>query len=207
MSAHIWWLFAVTVFFLSGTPGPNMLHALSRSVNVGFRRSTSAMAGCASALFFALVLSAAGIGALLAAMPRLFDIVRYAGAAYLIWLGIKSWRASGKGHLDAPAAISGHTPWQLYRGGFLVGISNPKLLLFAAAFFPQFIDRQHPQLPQFVILVATFLCCEIFWLCLYGLGGRGLATFLTRENTKRVFDRVTGVFFMVFGVVLLRARV
>lgn len=176
MTLHTWWLFAVTVFLLSGTPGPNMLHALSRSVHVGLRRSLAAMGGCLTALFLALVVSAAGVGTLLAAEPRLFDVIRYAGAAYLIYLGIKAWRAPVH---DAPAATGetlatpGLSLRQLYRGGFLIGISNPKLLLFAAAFFPQFINRHAPSAPQFVILIATFMISEMFWLLTYGIGGQG----------------------------------
>ena len=91
-----WWLFAVTVFLIAGTPGPNMLHVMTRSVRFGFARSVWAMAGCLSAVLLALSASALGLGALLLAMPRLFDVVRYAGAAYLLWLGIKAWRGAGR---------------------------------------------------------------------------------------------------------------
>lgn len=208
MTMQTWWLFVVTVFFISATPGPNMMHALSRSVQVGFRRSIAAMAGCISALLLALVLSMVGIGAVLTAMPRLFDVIRYAGAAYLVYLGIKAWRAD-----DAPETGADNTRpetrasgWSLYRNGFLVGISNPKLLLFAAAFFPQFIDHHKPVLPQFGILLVTYLFSDGFWLSLYGLGGHSLSRFLSRRPVRRAFNRLTAIVFVAFGVVILRAK-
>ncbi|WP_122040380.1 LysE family translocator [Asaia bogorensis] len=208
MTLQTWWLFVVTVFFISATPGPNMMHALGRSVQVGFRRSLAAMAGCITALLLALVLSVMGIGAILIAMPRLFDIIRYAGAGYLIFLGIKAWRASDSP--DPPGETSGAplqvSRWALYRTGFLVGISNPKLLLFAAAFFPQFIDHHQPVLPQFGILVVTYLFSDGLWLTLYGLGGRSLSRFLSRRPVRRAFNRLTAIVFVAFGIVILRAK-
>lgn len=208
MTMQTWWLFVITVFFISATPGPNMMHALSRSVQVGFRRSLAAMAGCISALFLALVLSMVGIGAVLAATPRLFDVIRYAGAAYLVYLGIKAWRAgdaaeTGNENTRPETRASG---WSLYRNGFLVGISNPKLLLFAAAFFPQFIDHHQPVLPQFGILLVTYLFSDGLWLSLYGLGGYSLSRFLSRRPVRRAFNRLTAVVFVAFGVVILRAK-
>ncbi|GAB6853119.1 LysE family translocator [Asaia astilbis] len=208
MTLQTWWLFVVTVFFISATPGPNMMHALSRSVEFGFRRSTAAMAGCITALLLALVLSMAGIGAVLTAMPRLFDVIRYAGAAYLIYLGIKAWRADESPETSRPERGSpvGASAWRLYRTGFLVGISNPKLLLFAAAFFPQFIDHHLPVLSQFGILLVTYLCSDTLWLTLYGVGGHSLSRFLSRRPVRRAFNRLTAFVFIVFGIVILRAK-
>ncbi|RUT26299.1 amino acid transporter [Asaia sp. W19] len=208
MTLQTWWLFVVTVFFISATPGPNMMHVLSRSVQVGFRRSIAAMAGCISALLLALVLSVVGIGAVLVAMPHLFAIIRYAGAGYLVYLGIKAWRASDDPE-QPEALVEGRavmTPFMLYRTGFLVGISNPKLLLFAAAFFPQFIDHHQPVLPQFGILVVTYLFSDGLWLTVYGLGGRSLSRFLARRPVRRAFNRLTAIVFVAFGIVILRAK-
>jgi len=208
MTMQTWWLFVVTVFFISATPGPNMMHALSRSVQVGFKRSTAAMAGCVSALLIALVLSMAGVGAVLVAMPRLFEVIRYMGAAYLVYLGIKAWRSSDEQTRlpSGESRVCRTGIWTLYRNGFLVGISNPKLLLFAAAFFPQFIDHHKPVLPQFGILLVTYLCSDSLWLSAYGLGGQSLSRFLGRRPIRRAFNRLTAVVFVAFGVVILRAK-
>ncbi|WP_277983149.1 LysE family translocator [Sphingomonas faeni] len=207
MTLHAWWLFVVAVFLLCGTPGPNMLHVMTRSIAFGARRSVAAMAGCLTALVIVLAASAAGVSALLAAWPRVFDALRYAGVAYLIFLGIKAWHGAG-----SPIDLGGDTlpeSWsarRLFRGGFAIGISNPKLLLFAAAFLPQFVDRASPQAPQFAILVVTFAVVESFWYGVYAAGGRTLARSLTRPVLRRAFDRVTGAIFVGFGLALLRVR-
>lgn len=208
MSLSTWWLFVVTVFLLCGTPGPNMLHILSRSVSVGARRSWPAMAGCLSAVLLVLCASAAGLGALLLASSKVFEALRYAGVAYLLWLGIRSWR-SGDAPLDVSESnlLDGSlSRASLFRGGLLVSLSNPKLLLFATAFLPQFVNRAQPQLPQFALLVASFGFCELFWYLTYAFGGQQLRRHLSRPALRRWFDRATGAIFLGFGVLLLRYR-
>ncbi|MEG3085306.1 LysE family translocator [Sphingomonas sp. PB2P12] len=207
MTLHAWWLFVVAIVLLCGTPGPNMLHVMTRSVTFGARRSIAAMAGCLTALVLVLAASAAGVSVLLAAWPRVFDALRYAGVAYLVFLGIKAWRGAGSpidvGADTLPVTVSAR---RLFRGGFVIGISNPKLLLFAAAFLPQFVDRASPQAPQFAILVATFAVVESLWYGIYAAGGRTLARYLTRPALRRTFDRVTGAIFVAFGLALLGVR-
>ena len=129
MALHTWWWFLVTVFVLCGTPGPNMLHILGRSVGLGFRGSVPAMAGCLLAMLLVLAASAAGLSAVLHSSPRLFEVLRYLGVAYLAWLGIKAWRDSGR---PAPQADDAevtlapvHGAGTVFRGGLWVGLSNP----------------------------------------------------------------------------------
>ncbi|WEK43497.1 MAG: LysE family translocator [Candidatus Sphingomonas colombiensis] len=207
MTLHIWWLFVVAVFLLSGTPGPNMLHILSRSVEIGLRGTFAAMLGCGSAVVLVLIASAAGLTALLLALPGAFDVLRYAGAAYLVYLGVQAWRADVSpfdvAAGDIPTSISA---LRVFRAGFVIGISNPKLLLFAAAFLPQFVNPKAAQAPQFAILVATFAVVECFWYFVYALGGRSMALYLGRPPVKRWFNRVTGGIFVAFGLALLRVK-
>lgn len=207
MTLQTWWLFVGAVFLLSGTPGPNMLHILSRSVDLGLRRSMAAMAGCLSGIVLVLAASAAGLATLFLAIPGAFEVLRYAGVAYLIFLGVKAWRSQAR-PLDVGAAVLPRTVSTagLFRGGFAISISNPKLILFAAAFLPQFIDPTLPRGPQFAILVGTFAVIESFWYGVYALGGRSLARYLSRPGIKRAFDRVTGVIFIGFGLALLRVK-
>jgi threonine/homoserine/homoserine lactone efflux protein len=164
------------------------------------------MTGCLTAVILIMTASAAGLSAVLAASPRLFQALRYAGVAYLVWLGIKAWRGRGS-PIDVGATSLAAAPLSngsLFRGGFIIGLCNPKLLMFAAAFLPQFIDRAAPQAPQFAIIVGTFAVAESFWYAVYGLGGRTLATYLTRPVLIRLFNRITGGIFVGFGVALLR---
>ncbi|MDX3885902.1 MULTISPECIES: LysE family translocator [Edaphosphingomonas] len=207
MSLHTWWLFFLAVFLLCGTPGPNMLHVMTRSVHFGARRSVAAMAGCLAALVLILLASATGLSALLMASPRLFDVLRYAGVAYLVYLGIRAWRSDAAPiDVDGRALVPSLSPPAMFRGGFAIGISNPKALMFAAAFLPQFIDKARPEIPQFAILVATFAVTEMFWYAVYGIGGQKLAGFLTRPGLKRAFNRLTGGIFIGFGLALLGSR-
>ncbi|NEU13196.1 LysE family translocator [Methylobacterium sp. BTF04] len=208
MTLQTWWLFFTAVFLLSATPGPNMLHVLGRSVRFGLRHSFATMAGCLTAVILVLIASAAGLSAALLASPMLFDGLRYAGVAYLVCLGIGAWRGD-----DEPIRVAGGpaparppSPVRLFRDGFLIGASNPKLLLFAAAFFPHFIDQAAPQAQQLAILVVTFAAAELFWYAVYALSGARLAASLTRPGLKRLFDRATGAIFIGFGAVLLGTR-
>lgn len=207
MTLEIWWLYVCAVFVICATPGPNMLHILTRSMRYGVRRTVTAMAGCLIAITLACGASAAGLSAVLTASPLLFDIVKYAGVAYLVYLGIKSWRDDAPLVLGAAATAAETSAAELFRGGFLVAISNPKLLIFAAAFFPQFIDTSAPQTPQLALLVATFTVIEMFWYAVYALGGRKLARHLTRASWQKAFNRATGAVFVGFGAALVGYRI
>ncbi|WP_225206365.1 LysE family translocator [Novosphingobium huizhouense] len=207
MALHTWWLFVVTVFFVSASPGPNMLHVMARSVELGLARSMLAMTGCFVAVLSLLTASALGLTALLVAIPGAFLVLRLVGAGYLIWLGYKAWVSDdapvdiGEGEI-APRLSAG----KVFRTAFTIGISNPKALLFAAAFLPQFIDAAKPEAPQFGIMVLTFGVIEISWYFVYALGGRSIATALTRPALKKAFNRTTAAVFVAFGLAMLGSR-
>lgn len=205
MSLHVWWLYVTAVFLISATPGPNMLHVMTQSIHHGPRRAIATMAGLLSAILLCLIASALGLGALLKASPRLFDGLRYAGVAYLIWLGIKAWRAP-VGDAGEAGATRARSLRALYGTGLLTGLSNPKLIVFAAALFPQFIDTDRPFAVQLAILVASFVAIEFGWQCVYALGGVKLARWLAPANRQRLFNRGTGLMFIGFGGALLGAR-
>ena len=119
MSLHVWWIYVTAVFLISATPGPNMLHVMTQSIAHGPRRALATMAGLMSAVLLCLVASALGLGAVLKASPRLFDLLRYAGVAYLVWLGIKAWRAPvgvpdgtpARSRSDGALYATGRAPW------------------------------------------------------------------------------------------------
>ncbi|MBW4330633.1 LysE family translocator [Stakelama sp. CBK3Z-3] len=206
MAMQTWWLYATAVFLISATPGPNMLHMMTQSIRHGHRRSVVSMAGLMSANLVYLLASAAGLGALLRASPGLYDILRYAGAAYLLWLGVRAWRAPVEtaeptGEAAPPRPLS-----TLYLLGLGTGLSNPKLILFAAALFPQFLDPVRPFAPQVAILIGTFAVIEAFWFTIYATGGKALARWLVPADRQRLFNRVTGGVFVSFGTALLGSR-
>jgi threonine/homoserine/homoserine lactone efflux protein len=206
MTLQTWWLYVTALFLICATPGPNMLHVMVQSIHHGARRSIVSMAGLMTANITCLLASAAGLGALLKASPALFDVLRYAGVAYLVWLGIKAWRApiGGNDTTQQPAPPSFKA---MYVTALGTGFSNPKLIVFAAALFPQFIDTARPLAPQLAILILSFVAIEGLWFATYALGGRSLGAWLAPPNRQRAFNRITGGMFVAFGAALLGSRV
>jgi threonine/homoserine/homoserine lactone efflux protein len=207
MTFSTFWLYLGAVVLISCTPGPNVFYVTTRSIRFGFGAAMLAMMGCLLALAAMLVASVAGVSAFMLAVPTAFELLKYAGAAYLIYLGIQAWRAPVR-DLTPQSASPRETTSRFahFRGGFLVGISNPKLLVFAAAFFPQFITHDAPWAPQFALLVATFLTVETCAYITVGLSARGLSRYLEQAVWQRRVNRVSGVIFAGFGCVLLRYR-
>ncbi|AKJ68970.1 amino acid transporter [Pandoraea thiooxydans] len=203
MSLQTWWLYVVTVFLISATPGPNMLLVMTHGARHGLRPSVATMAGCMSALLLMMSISAAGLGAVLKTWPVVFDTLRYLGAAYLVYLGIKSWRAPvSKVAEETAEVLIKATRRSLFKSGFLVASSNPKAILFAAAFLPQFIDPAAPKLPQFAILLATFAVIEVSWYTVYATSGLRVAPYLRQTRVLKAFNRLSGGVFMGFGALM-----
>ena len=208
MNLQTWWLFVLMTFFVAATPGPNMLLVMSNSARFGLRAAIATMAGCLTALLTMMSISAAGLGALLHTFPTVFDLLRLVGAAYLAYLGVQNWRAPvQQDMLDAPRpATLAARPAMLFRQGLLVAASNPKALLFAAAFFPQFIQAQLATLPQLSILLATFTVIEIAWYFVYALSGKRLSGYLQSATVMRAFNRLTGGIFIGFAALMASAH-
>lgn len=209
MTLSTWWLFIVMAFVVSATPGPNMLYVMSTSARNGVHAAVVAMAGCMTALLAMMSISAAGLGALLHTFPTVFEALRLAGAAYLAYLGVKCWRAPVEDQAAdgaPPQAMPAGRLGAIYRQGFLVAASNPKAILFAAAFFPQFINPDAAKLPQFAILLATFTVIEVAWYFVYAVSGKSLAVYLRRAAVMRAFNRATGGVFIGFAALMAVAR-
>lgn len=197
-------------FVVSATPGPNMLLIMSTSARYGVRTAMVGMAGCMTALMAMFGISSAGLGALLQAFPAVFDALRLAGAAYLAYLGVQCWRApvaeQNSAESQAASALRAPKSGATYRQAFWVAASNPKAILFAAAFFPQFIDPQAAQLPQFAILLLTFAVIEVGWYFVYAMSGRKLSVYLQRSTVMRAFNRATGGVFVGFAALMATAK-
>ena len=212
MGLSTWWLFIVMTFVVSATPGPNMLFIMTISARHGMRSAVVAMLGCMTALLAMMSISAAGLGALLQAFPTVFEALRLAGAAYLAYLGVKCWRSpvqdvptSGAASAAGVATLAAQNG-AIYRQAFLVAASNPKAILFAAAFFPQFINPDLAKLPQFAILLTTFTVIEVAWYFVYAASGKRLSSYLQRGSVMRAFNRLTGGVFIGFAALMATAR-
>ncbi|TWB38659.1 LysE family translocator [Nitrospirillum pindoramense] len=207
--------FTVTCFFLSATPGPNMLFAMGVGLRHGVRAAAWAGAGMCLALGAMAGLSAIGMAALLQASSTAFMVVKVLGVAYLLYLGVQAWRAKPEDTLRAeagaeregeavrPADASAH---RLLLRGLLVCGSNPKALIFMAAFFPQFIDAALPLTAQLVLLTVLMVVIEFGWILTYAIGGQALAGRLQTPKAARQLNRLTGGLLIGAGGILALMR-
>jgi threonine/homoserine/homoserine lactone efflux protein len=198
MTLKTWLLFLVMETALSLSPGPAVLYAVSQGVRGGLRRTLPAAAGILTANGMYFALSATSLGALIAASASFFTLAKWAGAAYLIFLGIKALRAANSMH--AVALSEQLSPKErnvgVYMGGLTLQLANPKALLFFLALLPQFINPATPVAPQMLILAATSMIPEFFILTGYGwLAHRALhatVRFGMSGNVNRWLARVEG---------------
>jgi len=208
LSTFLLYLAAVALLVLS--PGPTMLMCMTNSLQHGPRRALASVAGSVSAVLGVMLLSALGLGALLAASETAFLILKSVGAAYLIWLGIKTFRS--RATVFAPQATDPdgqrrpQSYARLYLQGLMVGGSNPKAILFFTAFFPQFINPTASFLPQFSLLAGTFVSFEFTVLSGCALGVARLAPALRSSSRMQWFNRVSGGLFTLMGGLLLMSR-
>ncbi|ARN19952.1 LysE family translocator [Piscinibacter gummiphilus] len=206
MSFDAWLLYAAAVLVLTLTPGPAVLMCVTNGVNHGARLTLASALGSITAVLGIMACSAVGLGAVLAASETLFHAIKWAGAAYLIYIGITTFRSSASSFDVPDQARSAGTVRALYVQGLLVGASNPKALLFFTAFFPQFIDPLAPRMPQFLAMGATFVAFELTCLMVYATFAARLAPWLRERGRARLFNRVSGATFIGAGFLLATIR-
>lgn len=207
MTLSTYLLYVAAVALLIATPGPTMLMCMTNALNHGPRRAMTSVAGSVSAVLVVMLLSAMGLGALLAASETAFTVAKVIGAAYLIWLGIKTFRSDASALAVGGADGDAGTPRRsFYLQGLLVGASNPKAVLFFAAFFPQFLNPSAPMAPQFAILALTFMAFEFAVLTACALSVSRIAPLLRRSGPVRWVNRVCGGLFTLMGGLLLLTR-
>jgi threonine/homoserine/homoserine lactone efflux protein len=201
LTTYLLYLLAVTVLIV--TPGPTMLMTLSNSLALGPARALASLGGALAASFGIMVLSALGLGALLAASATAFTVLKVTGAAYLIWLGIRTFRGTGSLDFSGTAAPGRGS---LFMQGVLVGASNPKSLLFFTAFFPQFIEPSEPFAPQFLLLSLTFVLGDFMVLGAATFGVGRVRPWLQKAHVVRSIQRTCGGLFALLGALLLFSR-
>lgn len=190
--------FVPAALALNLTPGADMMFCLAQGMRGGPRPAVAASAGVSAGSMVNVALAGLGLGALVAAMPQVFEAIRWAGVGYLLWLAVRTLRAP----LGASAVGAVH-PARAFRDGFLVNISNPKVILFILAFLPQFVDPARGQvLAQFLILGSIIALGGFAVNAAVGLGAGGIGRVLARD--RRVERGLRWVSASVFG--LLAAR-
>ncbi|TRX76861.1 LysE family translocator [Pseudomonas mangiferae] len=204
-------LFFPVALLIALTPGPNNFCALNHGIRHGVASAVLATTGRAVAYAIFLFVSAVGLGAMLLASETAFTVIKWVGAAYLLYLGIRTWRSRAFSGLDLAQDVSGGAPtvapslWRLSLQEFLVGISNPKAILLFAAIFPQFIKPELPAAEQFVYLGGTYLVTEFCASLVYGLFGRQIRRLIRTPRGVTRLNRATGAFFVGAGGLLLSA--
>jgi len=211
MSFQNYWLFLPACFALNMAFGPNNVLSLSNGARDGMRYSILAAFGRLLAFAAMIAISGLGLGALLLASETLFTLLKFGGAAYLVWLGVKLFRAAPVALASAADKIqaSQETPAdklrRLARQEFLVAAGNPKAILIFTAFFPQFVDRS-AYAASFVVLGATFLLLELIAIAIYAAIGARLGTFTNAAGRFRWFNRASGTLMIGFGLLLAFLR-
>lgn len=241
MSWHLLAVFFASTFFISATPGPNMLLAFQYGMNYGVKRTLWTLAGLSLGLFILLLSTLLGLDVLSRQSPWILTLIKAVGGIYLLYLGVQSWRDAGAGSLmssarkiseevaaDGPnypdtlpsismteqkipqprslssAAVKmSPSNVTLFRTGIWVSLSNPKAILFFAAFFPKFINFNAPLWPQYVLLTIGLFLSETIWQIIYTFGGKKLASWLDRGNRLAWLNRGCGVIFVLIAVALL----
>jgi threonine/homoserine/homoserine lactone efflux protein len=157
-------LFALTSLLLVAMPGPGVLYIVGRTVDQGRRAGVASMAGIEAAEVVYVGAAAVGLSALLASSATAFDTVRYLGAAYLVYLGVRRWREGASDpEAAAPASVR-----RIFTEGFVVQLLNPKVAIFFVAYFPQFLDPDSAVVPQVLLLgtiyIAVAVMSDLVWV-------------------------------------------
>jgi len=193
MSFEHWIAFVAASAILLAIPGPTILLVISYALSHGRKSATATVAGVALGDFTAMTASMLGLGALLAASAALFTVLKWVGAAYLIYLGIKLWRA--------PVADPGETkdteparerPLRIFLHTYVVTVLNPKSIVFFVAFLPQFLDLTRPIATQMVIFETTFLVLATLNAAAYGLMASMARQTIRKPAVQRAVNRTGG---------------
>ena len=204
MDWHVWLAYFVASWVIAVSPGSGAVLAMSHGLAYGVRGASATVLGLQIGLAFILLVAGAGVGAVLVASAGAFMVVKLLGAAYLLWLGFKQWRAPVT--LDDGGAQAGPPVMRLRQRvltGALTNATNPKGIVFMVAVLPQFIDPKRPLQLQLLILLVTTLAVDTVVMHGYALLASRLRALLRSARARRTQNRVFGGVLMGMGASLL----
>jgi threonine/homoserine/homoserine lactone efflux protein len=190
--------FAIGMFFLALSPGPGLATIISRSLASGMIAGLAVTAGLVLADFFFMAVAMAGLTAIATAVGPLFQIVKYAGALYLVWLGYRTFRGSGKPLIVTPKGGRGLA--KDVGLGFLVTLGNPKAILFYGALLPTFLDMTKIELSDFLVLAAIVVVISYLVYGSYIFLAERSRRLLSSSAASRFFNRLTGTILIGAGI-------
>ncbi|WP_131683237.1 LysE family transporter [Pseudarthrobacter sp. YALA5] len=203
MQFSLWLALAGAGVLISFTPGAGAINTMSNSLTSGFKRSIWGILGQQAALVIHVVIVALGVGVLVASSPVAFNVIRYAGAAYLVYLGIRQFLSKPDLDQEQAAVLRNEPAWSMFRRGFWVNLLNPKAIVFFLAFTPQFIRPEQPLLPQYLVLTATVVAIDILvmWF-FFALAAKSFQRFTHNAHGQKILSRIFGVLFVAVGILL-----
>ncbi len=204
MTIHSWIMYLTLVLVATSTPGPAVLFIMTNSTLHGWKKAIFAALGNIVGLFCLGIIAVTGLGTILNTSEIVFHMIKFIGAAYLIYLGIKLIFQKNMDFSElksqlVSADVSAH---KIFLQAFGVAISNPKAIVFLTALFPQFININQALIPQFSALIATLMIFSFSFLMFYALLAHKVKNWLTKPNRLKIFNRTSGSIFIGFGVLL-----
>lgn len=200
MPLDLWLTFVAAATALLLIPGPTVLLVLSYALSKGRGVAVASAAGVALGDFTAMTASLLGLGALVMASATLFSVLKWIGAAYLLWMGWKLFRSAPSSGIQAMARANDVTPRGVFTHAAAVTALNPKSIAFFVAFVPQFLRPELPLLPQFAILIATFVVLAALNALAYALLADRLRTWVGRPRVINGLTRTGGLTLMGMGI-------
>lgn len=196
-------VFAVSTLVLLVIPGPSVVYVMARSIEQGRGAGLMAMLGLETGAFVHAVVAATGLASVLAASPTAFTVIRWAGAAYLVYLAVRQFRTPCA---DASSTGSRSSGWRLYRDGVLVDLLNPKTCLFFVAFLPQFVDGSRGSAEgQMMTLGMCFVVLAAMCDGAYALASGGLSSRIRSGRFGGRTNRATGGVYVVLAAIAVAA--
>jgi homoserine/homoserine lactone efflux protein len=199
----LWLALAGTGVLVSFTPGAGAINTMSNSLTSGFRRSIWGILGQQAALVIHVMIVALGVGVLVASSPVAFNAIRYAGAAYLVYLGVRQFLSKPQLDQETAESLRDEPAWSMFRRGLWVNLLNPKAIVFFLAFMPQFIRPEQPLLPQYLVLTATVVVIDILvmWF-FFATAAKSFQSLTRNARGQQILNRIFGVLFVAVGIVL-----
>lgn len=203
MQFSLWLALVGAGTVISLTPGAGAINTMSNALNTGFRRSIWGILGQQAALVVHLAIVALGVGLLVASSPTAFYAIKYAGAAYLVYLGVRQLLAKPEAEEAVALSRRNEPAWSMFRRGLWVNLLNPKAVVFFLAFVPGFIRPEVPLAPQYVVLGATIVLIDILvmWF-FFAAAARTFQRFTRSTRGQRIMSTVFGALFIGVGLLL-----